>query len=57
MIVFEQTTGWRLHSEYDPMPDLTRKFLDEFFVPHNHMLERLLSLHNATVVGNVMEEW
>ena len=39
---FETSTGWRLRSEYDPMPYLLHLELYHFFAPYNRLLSQLL---------------
>jgi hypothetical protein len=39
---FEASTGWRLQSSYDPIPDGLRLELVRFFAPYNKLLTTLL---------------
>lgn len=46
---FESRTGWRLKSEYDPIPDSLRRDLQDFFRPFNSLFFQL--------IGRTFEEW
>ena len=39
---FAGRTGWRLESEYPPIPERLRAMLAEFYRPHNRALAELL---------------
>lgn len=44
-VAFEKNTGWRLKSEYDPLPEDLRQYLEQFFAPFERMFDYLLT-HN-----------
>ena len=47
---FEKTTGWRLKSEYDPLPEDLKYELEAFLQPFNERLDELLG-------NNFSYEW
>jgi hypothetical protein len=41
---FENSTGWKAHSEYEPMPELLKQELYNFYEPYNKKLFELLKI-------------
>lgn len=61
-IVFERSTGWRLNSEYELLPEHIQSYMEAFYAPFNALLFRLLDDVGGTAgdnsKGRVMDsEW
>jgi hypothetical protein len=41
-VEFERSTGWKVHSDYEPLPLPLQKEMDDFFLPFNNMLFELI---------------